>query len=147
MYFWFFYARTLILKCASKGFWFVECWNYPLSSLWLQSRAKLLCSVPPAPVWMFSEIPGANSPPFDHTDPSATGFLATVWSFSSSSSFSSALMTVSLGRCTLPTMLLWEVSFIVHQPFSEMPLPPKTTSRYADMVPKSINAKPLTCWC
>ena len=87
----------------------------------------------------------ACSPPFGHTDLSATDFLATVLSFSSSSSFSSALMTASLGRRTFPTMLLREVSFTVHQPFSEMSLPHKITSRYSDKVPKSINSKPLTC--
>lgn len=53
-----YYARALILKCAPKGLWFVECWNYPLSSWWLQGRAKILSSVPLGPVWKFSVIPG-----------------------------------------------------------------------------------------
>lgn len=86
----------------------------------------------------------AYSLPFGPTDLSAADFLATVLSFSTSSSFSKVQMTLSLGRCAFPAMLLREVSFIAHQPFSEISLPPKMTFRYSDMVPKSSNAKALT---
>lgn len=62
-------------------------------------------------------------------------------------SFSTALMTISLGRCTFPTRLLREVLFIVHRPFVEKFLPHKMTFKYFDMVPKSISTRPLTCYC
>lgn len=87
----------------------------------------------------------AYSPPIDHTDLCDTDFL--VLSFSFSISFSTALMTISLGRCTFPTRLLREVLFIVHRPFLEKFLPHKMTFKYFDMVPKSISTRPLTCYC
>lgn len=76
------------------------------------------------------------SSPVLHIDLSDPDFHETVLSLIFSSTFSTALMIVSLGRCTFPTQLLREFLFIIHQPFLEVPLPHNVNIKYSDMASK-----------